>query len=61
MTHRSLHLQQVESIERSASSPFCYVVCEAPSGGSLEVRLPVAEARKLYALLRREFEAEKTA
>jgi hypothetical protein len=61
MKYRSLHLQEVEAVETAAADNYCFVVCKAASGNSLDVRLPIAEAKKLYTMLQRRFDSEKAA
>lgn len=61
MKYRSLHLQEVETVETAAADNYCFVVCRSASGGSLDVRLPLAEAKKLYTLLQRRFDPAKIA
>lgn len=56
MKFRSLHLQEVETVETAVAENYCFVVCKSASGGSLDVRLPIAEAKKLYQMLQRRFE-----
>ena len=59
MTYRSLHLQEVETIETAAADNYCFVVCKSASGNNLDVRLPIAEAKKLYTMLQRRFDPDK--
>jgi hypothetical protein len=59
--YRSLHLQEVETVETAAADNYCFVVCKSGTGNSVDVRLPLAEAKKLYILLQRRFDPEKAA
>lgn len=61
MTHRSLHVQELQAVKASSTGEHYFLLCAGPSGGTLDIRLPVTEAKKLHALLEDVFQSSMTA
>ncbi len=48
-------MQEIEAIKANVGDEYCFLICRSASGSDVDVRLPVAQALKLYDLLKRRF------